>query len=38
LVEVGPLGHIGSATKLRLWPHGLVWLGQVIASLPQQSH
>jgi hypothetical protein len=38
LVEVGPLGHIGSATKLGLWPQGLVWLGQFIASLPQQSH
>jgi uncharacterized protein len=38
LVDVGPLGHIGSATKLGLWPQGLVWLGQFIASLPLQSH
>ena len=34
LVEVGPLGHIGSAAKLGLWPQGLVWLGQFIVSLP----
>ena len=32
-VNVGPLGHIGSAAKLGLWPQGLVWLGQFIASL-----
>jgi uncharacterized protein len=35
LVDVGPLGHIGSAAKLGLWPQGLVWLGQFIASLPK---
>jgi uncharacterized protein len=38
LVDVGPLGHIGSAAKLGLWPHGLVWLGQFIASLPLQPN
>ncbi len=32
-VDVGALGHIGSAEKLGLWPRGLVWLGQFIASL-----
>ncbi len=31
--EVGALGHIGSDAKLGLWPHGLVLLGQFIASL-----
>lgn len=34
LVDVGALGHIGSAAKLGLWPQGLVWLGQFIGSLP----
>jgi predicted alpha/beta hydrolase family esterase len=38
LIDVGPLGHIGSAAKLGLWPHGLVWLGQFIGSLPLHSH
>jgi predicted alpha/beta hydrolase family esterase len=38
LVDVGPLGHIGSAAKLGLWPQGLVWLGQFIASLPPHSN
>jgi uncharacterized protein len=32
-VDVGALGHIGSVAKLGLWPQGLVWLGQFIASL-----
>jgi serine hydrolase len=34
LVDVGSLGHIGSAAKLGIWPQGLVWFGQFIASLP----
>jgi predicted alpha/beta hydrolase family esterase len=34
LVDVGPLGHMGSAASLGMWPQGLVWLGQFIASLP----
>jgi serine hydrolase len=38
LVDVGPLGHIGSAAKLGIWPQGLVWLGQFIASLPPHSN
>ncbi|MFC3111335.1 RBBP9/YdeN family alpha/beta hydrolase, partial [Undibacterium arcticum] len=33
LIDVGALGHIGSAAKLDLWPHGLVWFGQFIASV-----
>lgn len=33
LIDVGALGHIGSAAKLGLWPHGLVWFGQFIASV-----
>jgi predicted alpha/beta hydrolase family esterase len=32
-VNVGALGHIGSAARLGLWPQGLVWLGQFLASL-----
>lgn len=31
--DVGHLGHMGSAAKLGLWPAGLVWFGQFIASL-----
>ena len=37
LVDVGSLGHIGSAAKLGLWPQGLVWLGQFIGSLPEKG-
>ncbi len=33
LTDAGSLGHIGSAAKLGLWPAGLVWLGQFLASL-----
>ena len=36
-VDVGALGHIGEAAKIGLWPHGLVWLGQFIGSLPPHS-
>jgi len=32
-VDVGALGHIGSAAKLGIWPEGLVWFGQLIASV-----
>lgn len=32
-VDVGALGHIGSAAKLGVWPQGLVLFGQFIASL-----
>jgi predicted alpha/beta hydrolase family esterase len=32
-VNLGPLGHVGSAAKLGLWPQGLIWLGQFVASL-----
>lgn len=32
-VDVGALGHIGSVAKLGLWPQGLVWFGQFIASV-----
>ncbi|SRR6266581_81540 len=35
LIDVGALGHIGSAAKLGLWPQGLVWFGQFIATLDQ---
>lgn len=33
LVDAGSLGHMGSAAKLGLWPQGLVWFGQFIATL-----
>lgn len=33
LIDVGAIGHIGSAAKLGLWPQGLVWFGQFIASI-----
>jgi uncharacterized protein len=32
-IDVGAHGHMGSAANLGLWPQGLVWLGQFIASL-----
>lgn len=32
-VDVGSLGHIGSAAKLGLWPFGLFWFGQFVGSL-----
>jgi predicted alpha/beta hydrolase family esterase len=37
LIDVGSLGHVGSAANLGLWPQGLVWFGQFIASLPPHS-
>ncbi len=36
-IDAGPLGHIGSAARLGLWPQGLVWLGQFLATLPGQA-
>ena len=33
LVDAGNLGHMGSAAKLGLWPQGLVWFGQFLATL-----
>jgi hypothetical protein len=33
LIDVGSLGHINAAAKLGLWPQGLVWFGQFIASV-----
>jgi predicted alpha/beta hydrolase family esterase len=35
LIDVGAVGHIGSAAKLGIWPQGLVWFGQFIESLSQ---
>lgn len=32
-VNLGALGHVGSAARLGIWPQGLVWLGQFVASL-----
>jgi len=32
-MDVGNLGHIGSAAKLGVWPQGLICLGQFIATL-----
>lgn len=33
-VDAGARGHLGSATKLGLWPEGLLWLGQLVGKLP----
>ena len=33
LVDAGNLGHIGSVSKLGLWPFGLFYFGQFIGSL-----
>lgn len=33
LRDAGNLGHIGSAAKLGLWPFGLFYFGQFVASL-----
>jgi hypothetical protein len=33
LVDGGNLGHIGSASKLGLWPFGLFYFGQFVGSL-----
>ena len=37
LVDAGNLGHIGSASKLGLWPFGLVCFGQFVALLEERS-
>ncbi len=31
-VDTGELRHMD--TELGMWPHGLVWLGQFVGSLP----
>ncbi|WP_316150596.1 RBBP9/YdeN family alpha/beta hydrolase [Cupriavidus sp. BIC8F] len=36
-IDIGMQGHIGSAAKLGLWPQGLVWLGQFIASISEAN-
>lgn len=36
LVDAGNLGHIGSAAKLGLWPFGLFYFGQFVASLDRR--
>jgi predicted alpha/beta hydrolase family esterase len=33
LIDAGSNGHLGSAAKLGLWPRGLVWFGQFLATL-----
>ncbi|MGV1791340.1 RBBP9/YdeN family alpha/beta hydrolase [Rhizobium sp. A37_96] len=37
-VNAGPLGHIGAAEKLELWPQGLVLLGQFLSLLSAPAH
>jgi hypothetical protein len=37
LVDAGNLGHIGSAAKLGLWPFGLIYFGQFVASLDERD-
>ncbi|WBO21355.1 RBBP9/YdeN family alpha/beta hydrolase [Sphingomonas abietis] len=32
-IDAGALGHIGSATKLGIWPQGLLWLGELVGGL-----
>ncbi len=38
LIDVGSLGHIGSAARLGVWPQGLIWLGQFIASITAEDY
>lgn len=33
LIDAGHQGHMGNAAKLGLWPFGLLWFGQFLASL-----
>lgn len=33
LIDAGNLGHMGSAARLGVWPSGLIWFGQFLASL-----
>ncbi len=33
LVDAGYQGHMGSAAQLGIWPRGLLWFGQFLASL-----
>jgi len=33
LIDAGNLGHMGSAAQLGVWPFGLLWFGQFLASL-----
>ena len=37
LINAGNFGHLGSAAKLGLWPAGLVWFGQFVATLGQTT-
>lgn len=36
LIDAGHQGHMGNAAKLGLWPFGLLWFGQFLASLDVQ--
>jgi len=36
-IDMGYLGHIGSAAQLGVWPAGLVRLGQLLGSLPRHD-
>ena len=33
LIDAGSHGHLGSAAQLGVWPFGLVWFGQFLASI-----
>src|SRR4051812_13594634 len=33
LIDAGNQGHMGTAARLGVWPFGLVWFGQFLASL-----
>ncbi|HKA45265.1 MAG TPA: alpha/beta hydrolase [Burkholderiales bacterium] len=36
LVDAGNQGHMGTAARLGVWPLGLFWFGQFVASLQQR--
>jgi len=38
LVDAGALGHINADSGLGAWPHGLVWLNQLINTSPGDCH
>jgi predicted alpha/beta hydrolase family esterase len=36
LIDAGSHGHLGSVAKLGVWPFGLLWFGQFLATLPNK--
>ena len=33
LIDAGSHGHLGSAARLGMWPRGVLWFGQFLATL-----